>query len=557
MVAVPVVVAVLAVSAWAVDSAASSGEVGRNVEVAGKAVGGFDEAHLREVTAELAVSLTERPVTIRSDGKTYESTAAALGLTLDQDATVNAVLDVGRDGSPLTRPFRWVASWFGTRKVTPRYALNQPQTAAALETVQGADRTAPVEPAMQLTDNGLALAAGQPGRGIDPKSFADKLRNAAEDSTDGPLVIDADQTSLAPNYTDADVQTLVDQANTMTAPGIAIKAAAVGADAPAQRLRSWMTLGPVNVDGGVKPELVVSPDLVKADLPTLVGSVGEAAVNATVTLDEATGTPVVVPGRSGVMCCGDDSGTRILEALRAGQGQVELQVAVAEPEWTTEEVQAWGITQPIGGSRGWQSGHEVPGPGPGFTTFHDCCAARVSNIHRLADLVRGAVIAPGADFSINDYIGPRTSAKGFVLAGAIAQGQHVEEIGGGVSQFATTTFNAAYFAGLDILEYQAHTEWFSRYPRGREATMGYPKPDLRIHNNTPYGLMIWTSYTGTSLTVTFYSTPWASAEQTGISEGSSGACRTVVTTRTRWFPDGTSVNDQFRATYRPGEGQFC
>ena len=48
------------------------------------------------------------------------------------------------------------------------------------------------------------------------------------------------------------------------------------------------------------------------------------------------------------------------------------------------------------------------------------------------------------------------------------------EIGGGVSQFATTMFNAAFFAGLDIDEYQAHSEYFDRYPCGREATMGYP-----------------------------------------------------------------------------------
>jgi vancomycin resistance protein YoaR len=275
-----------------------------------------------------------------------------------------------------------------------------------------------------------------------------------------------------------------------------------------------------------------------------------------VTLDGA-GAPVVVPSRNGVACCQDDSATRIWGALQNGQSQVQLDIRETEPEWTTEEVQAWGITQPVGGNRGWQSGHEIEGPAPGFTTYHDCCASRVTNIHRLADLVRGAVIPPGGDFSINDYVGPRTADDGFVLAGAIADGRHVEEIGGGVSQFATTTFNAAYFAGLDIVSYQAHSEYFSRYPRGREATMGYPLPDLAIHNNTPYGILIWTSYTGTSLTVTLYSTPYATAEHTGISESSYGACRNVSTTRTRTFPDGTTTTDTFRATYRPGEGRTC
>jgi vancomycin resistance protein YoaR len=171
--------------------------------------------------------------------------------------------------------------------------------------------------------------------------------------------------------------------------------------------------------------------------------------------------------------------------------------------------------------------------------------------------VRGAVIPPGGTFSVNERVGQRTTDNGFVEAGAISNGQHVSEVGGGVSQFATTTFNAAYFAGLDIVESQAHSEYFDRYPRGREATMGYPNPDLVIENNTPYGVLIWTSYTDTSLTVTMYSTPYARAEQTGIGESRSGQCTNVETTRTRTYPDGRRETDTFRATYRPGAGIDC
>ena len=142
-------------------------------------------------------------------------------------------------------------------------------------------------------------------------------------------------------------------------------------------------------------------------------------------------------------------------------------------------------------------------------------------------------------------------------AGAIRDGKHVEEVGGGVSQFATTMFNAAYFAGLQIDSSQAHSEYFDRYPRGREATMGFPAPDLRFTNDTPYGIMIWTSYTESSLTITLYSTPHARGEQTAISESPSGNCTVVTTTRTITYPDGTTKSDKFRATYRPGEGQRC
>jgi vancomycin resistance protein YoaR len=86
--------------------------------------------------------------------------------------------------------------------------------------------------------------------------------------------------------------------------------------------------------------------------------------------------------------------------------------------------------------------------------------------------------------------------------------------------------------------------------------MGFPHPDVRIRNNTPYGLLITTSHTATSVTVTFWSTPYATAAQTASNESASGVCRVVVTTRTRTYPDGKTEQDQFKSTYRP-EGKFC
>ena len=74
---------------------------------------------------------------------------------------------------------------------------------------------------------------------------------------------------------------------------------------------------------------------------------------------------------------------------------------------TTAEAEAWAIREPVGGTRAWPESRagEV---GPGFTTFHAAGEARVTNIHRIADLVRGAVIPPGGTFSVNDYVGRRT-----------------------------------------------------------------------------------------------------------------------------------------------------
>ena len=71
-----------------------------------------------------------------------------------------------------------------------------------------------------------------------------------------------------------------------------------------------------------------------------------------------------------------------------------------------------------------------------FTTYHPAGQSRVTNIHLIADATNGAVVIPGDVFSLNEHVGQRTEAKGYVAAGAIIGGEiyccdHPANIGGG------------------------------------------------------------------------------------------------------------------------------
>jgi hypothetical protein len=166
---------------------------------------------------------------------------------------------------------------------------------------------------------------------------------------------------------------------------------------------------------------------------------------------------------------------------------------------------------PIAGPFGELPGGDRPPLGlvAEFTTFHPCCQARVTNIHLIADTVNGVVVAPGETFSVNQHVGPRTTAKGYLPAGAIIGGvlyccDHPVNIGGGVSQFATTLFNAVFFGGYDIVAHSPHSLYFTRYPMGREATLVDPAPDLVFHNDTATPMLIEAVYSETSITVRVY-----------------------------------------------------
>jgi vancomycin resistance protein YoaR len=546
----PLILLGLIVIAWAVDT--SSGGVARNVRLAGMDVGGLSEAELSTRISNLAEDYADTPVELVSDDATYRTTAGTIGLNVDDDLTTERALDIGHDVVAALRPFDWLRSFVIEREARLEFHVSDDQVAATTIELEGDARTPPTEPTVELVDGTFHVVPGIDGIGIDPREVAAALPNAAAATAPGQTIrVDVRQGPIPPVGGLDAARKAVATAEALVGDPLDIETTAGTRTFEPDDLRRLVTLAS-EPDGSVVVDL--DPVRVALTLRDRFSDIEGYPVDATFTVEG--GVPVIRPDRPGTICCDDDSVARILAALRDDDRTASLDLTEGPAGFTAADAEAWGITQAVGGNHAWRDGAPTIA-GPGFTTYHSASGARVVNIHRIADLVRSAVVPPGGTFSVNEHVGKRTAAKGFVSAGAIANGQHVDEIGGGISQFATTTFNAAYFAGLDIVEYQAHSEYFDRYPRGREATMGYPKPDLRFTNNTPYGILIWTSYTDTSLTVTLYSTPYATAEQTGISEGTSGACRTVTTTRTRTFPDGHTEEDKFRARYRPGEGQGC
>jgi hypothetical protein len=203
----------------------------------------------------------------------------------------------------------------------------------------------------------------------------------------------------------------------------------------------------------------------------------------------------------------------------------------------------------------------VPPPRPKvigqFTTYYDCCESRVTNIHLIADAVNGAIVEPGGTWSINDHVGQRTRAKGYVPAGAIIGGElvccdHPANIGGGTSQFATTLYNAVFFAGLEDVTHTPHSIYFSRYPLGHEATLGWTTPDLEFRNDTDAPVTIEASHTSTSVTVRLIGVSDGRSVQSSVSgSATTGGGGAVTVTRTIDWPDGRSTTESWFHRYNP------
>jgi vancomycin resistance protein YoaR len=178
-------------------------------------------------------------------------------------------------------------------------------------------------------------------------------------------------------------------------------------------------------------------------------------------------------------------------ALAPSERTARLVVEKVAPERTTREARAMGITGLVGG----------------YTTTYGGDPNRLHNVRLVAQLVDGALIAPGSEFSFNATTGERSPERGFREAPVIINGELQNGIGGGVCQVSTTVFNAAFEAGLSITSRTNHALYISHYPQGRDATVNYPDLDLKFQNDTKKWLLLRAFVGSSELTVNLYGTP--------------------------------------------------
>lgn len=191
-----------------------------------------------------------------------------------------------------------------------------------------------------------------------------------------------------------------------------------------------------------------------------------------------------------------------------------------------------------------------------FTTPLEPGESRNQNIHQALSYMHGDVISSGSTYALNAAIGPRTSARGFVANGYIdSDGNVISVVGGGVSQVATTFLNAAWFAGIDLVDFRQHTIYFERYPMCREATLAWDLLDVVVANDSPHTIEVSNTFTSTGATVTLVAPTWASVDSWIGSpysiEGFGGAF-SVDCGRTVHYPDGTSSGDSYSWRYDEG-----
>ena len=146
-----------------------------------------------------------------------------------------------------------------------------------------------------------------------------------------------------------------------------------------------------------------------------------------------------------------------------------------------------------------------------YTTFfgsHDS-PNRVHNIKVEAVRLNNKVICSGETFSLLENLGEFTEERGFREAFVIYNWELSPQYGGGSCQTATTLYNAALLAGMDVIERHCHGIYFTIYPLGRDASVYSGTSDLKLRNNTNHPVLIRAEATDRKVTYRLYGIPLA------------------------------------------------
>lgn len=557
---------------------AQRGQALPNTEVAGVAVGGMTGPQISDAIDPVARAREADEVTFAFEDETFPVVPADVGYRIDDEASVEAALSRGRRNlfvDPIVR----VTSLWRTHDVGLAEVLDEQQVEAEVDDIaERVDRptsTGEVTADPETLEVRAVLPQGRAEvrREETVEALTEALRRPGAEELELP--VDVGEPPFDPTETEAaaaQLETLLDAPFALTAddeeltvePSELAELIAVEVTEDEDGLEFVVTEEAVEEVLGdrARDRFDASPVSVRYGTsrtpPTSFSDMGST------TWRPVTASSTIEPGRDGRDFDPEDAAEKLTAAVRDGDRSVETELIVTQPPVPNARADELQPTHLLGT----------------FTTSYTAGQTRVANIQRLADVIDDTQIAPGEQFSINDISGDRSCDKGYEPAGTIVRGELVDTCGGGVSQFGTTTFNAAFFSGVQLDDWRAHSFYISRYPEGREATLSFPQLDVRFTNDTDGVVVVRASYTSTTVTVSLYGRPVAESvsashgsrtdvrepatEERTTSDLPQGQTRTIQETgadgfrvqvvRTVRYLDGSEDSTTITTRYQPQDG---
>ncbi len=446
------------------------------VSVAGVDVGGMSKIEARALLAREIGDRLGRPLQVLTAAGTVAVVPGSSGIGIDLDSALAAAYSSGRLEARLL-PHLWSAEIDPPLRIASTSFL--PESLAGLQ-------AKPRDAELVVKRDGTArVVDGQAGAAFDAPSA---LRAIGLAGLAGRSTVDVPVQKLPPAISTEAAEAALVRAELLLAKSIPLRFSGkqVGRLTPKQ-LAPLLRAAPAGADVA----LSIDPKGLAALLKPIAKKVERAPRNASFTADGKYAH--IKPDRDGLRVSAALTAASIVSAGTGDTKTARVGVTRKEAAFTTEDARKLGIKVRLFKK-------------PITTQMGASSANRIHNVQLLARMLDGHIVKPGQAFDFNKVVGQRTTRRGFKVGQQIENGQLVPAIGGGVCQVVTTLYDAAFYAGLKIVDRRNHDFYISHYPLGMDAAVSWGGPEFRFVNTLKHAIMIKTSYTSSTMSVQLYGT---------------------------------------------------
>ena len=435
----------------------NTGKIYRGVEVGSVSLGGERPTAAREIVRERALGALEE---IELSGpEQFTRTAAEMGVNFNVGPTVEKAYAVGREGNILERLQERMRATLGGITIPPDVDYRPAKAQAEVEEIASRVNHEPREASVNIVGSEVEVVESREGYKLDNAATLANVDRAVEDvSGEVKLVGEV----LKPEITTQEAEVAADKARRTVSEQVVLKAEG----------KSW-TLSPADI--GSTLDITRKDGKLQVDLSQARLADRLANVYADLTVepveagyDLGSNGVVVTPSKEGQNIESEKFLGALEEGIFEGKREYQVPIEVNEPELTTAEAEEMKPTQLQGTYR------------TNYTLSSDKSQERVENLELASGEVNGTFLAPGEVFSMNGAV----SDVNYHETHVIVNGQETLADGGGLCQVTSTLYNAALFAGLEIVERHPHASQLPYIRPGMDATIWFGALDMQFKNTT-------------------------------------------------------------------------
>lgn len=480
-VAVGTLIGVLALC-YVILAVALSGSVPKGASLGGVAIGEMDaDTAIKELDSKLGMKLQE-PFAVKLVRKNTKIDPVSAGLEPDFITTVHDQTDFSLS------PIKIFRHLFGAGKIDLQSKIEEKKLRQAVTKAAPDLKNSPVEAGFLCVDSKLNPVVPKPGMQLDLDEAVDTIAAKWWSSVAESKALEMPGKPINPKSTVAQLdEATQDSAKTLLSAPVKVNVGEQSVKVPTSELceaAKWELR-----EDKIIPKL--DGEKVRDFLLKNTKNLEKEPVNATFIFP--SNSPVVKPAVNGTKLDAEVVSTRVTAgAVSTENREVTVDLSPVAPAFSTADARKAGIKELIGEA----------------ATPLTADRVRTANLAKAGGILTGMLFKPGEIFSLEKALGPIDKEHGWNEAGVTVNGFHTKGMGGGLSQVCVTTLNAAWNAGMDLIEFTPHSEWYSRYPAGIDCTLWVGELDLKWKNPNPNPVVLQGWVAGGQLHIRIWGTKY-------------------------------------------------